>query len=102
MKLLHSLATKTNEIPLGTAKFASVHEKLADGTVRHVGWQLSAGYAGDNVKNAKHAYALRIESIAELDAVLESILAVRERLRQEGLPEHSLVTDVTRIDTEDD
>lgn len=101
MKLLHALATKTNEIPLGPAKFSTVHEKPASGAVVHAGFQITAGYAGDNVKSAKHAYSLRF-NVEEARAIHEGLALALKRFEVEGMPEHTLVTDVSTIDTEED
>lgn len=96
MKLLHTLATKTNEIQLGTPDFATLHRRRGT-EITHAGFLIEAQYAGPNEKQAKHKYGL-VFDVDEARAFYDALGQLLSRFDGPDLPEHHLEEEIGDIE----
>lgn len=78
MILRHHLATKINDLPLGPARFYTVHESHQGEDATDVGFAILAAYAGKKDRQKKHKYEL-VFGVEEMEEILEAMLEVYER-----------------------
>lgn len=86
MKLLHHLATKANEILLGKATFATKHTKNGAGEITHLGFVITAPYAGPDKKKEKQKYEL-LFNLEEFEEIRAAMNKMAKRFDKDVLPE---------------
>lgn len=91
MRLIHHLATKSNDLPLSSPDYSTLHEIRA-GHVTHTGWAIAAQYDGDAKNKMKHKYEL-VFSPEEAFGFLKELLEMLPRFEEAGLPTHEITAD---------